>query len=288
MELPELPFRLWPETGDPEEIEYLVAWQPPDDVFTRFPNLSVVFSVGAGVDQFDLKSFPPGVRLVRMLDPGITQGMVEYATMAVLALHRDLPAYLAAQGERVWRGIPWVPAQRRNVGIMGMGNLGQAIAQQLTSLGFSVSGWGRTPRDLPAIRSYAGTEEFDAFLQTADILLCVLPLTEQTQDILNASTFTRLPRGASLVNIGRGGHLVEADLLAALDSGQLSAAVIDVLNKEPPPPEHPFWGHPGVILTPHIAATTQADSGCEVLLDNIRRHLGGEPMLGEVDLNTGY
>jgi len=265
-----------------------VAWQPPEQPFARYPNLRVVFSVGAGVDQFDLHSFPDHVRLVRMLDPGITQGMIEYATLAVLSLHRDLPAYLGAQREGRWQAIPWVPAQRRTIGIMGLGKLGQAVAAQLRAMGFPVCGWSRSQRNIDGLRSYAGAGQFEGFLGECNILVCLLPLTESTRGILNAETFRQLPRGARLINIGRGGHLCEIDLLEALDNGQLSAAVIDVLEEEPPRPDHPFWHHPGILLTPHVAATTQVDSGFEVLLDNIRRHRAGQALLGEVDLGAGY
>lgn len=142
-EAADIPFHIWPDVGDPAAVEYLVAWQPPDDLFQRFPNLRIVFSIGAGVDQFSLEEFPPAVKLARMLDPGITQGMVEYVTMATLALHRDLPAYLCAQRERRWRALPSKPAHERTVGIMGLGNLGRAVTAQLRGLGFAVRGWSR-------------------------------------------------------------------------------------------------------------------------------------------------
>lgn len=265
-----------------------MAWQPPEDPFRRYPNLRVVFSVGAGVDQFDFGSFPPHVRLVRMLDPGIVQGMVEYATLAVLALHRDLPQYVAAQREGSWRALPWVPAQQRRVGIMGLGNLGQAVAEKLMELGFQVSGWSRSHRECEGLRSFAGDSDLDEFLRGTDILVCLLPLTRSTRGILNRELFQNLPRGARLLNIARGALLEETDLLAALEDGQLSTAMLDVLQKEPPRSDHPFWHHPRILLTPHVAATTQMDSGCDVLLENVRRHQAGLPMRGEVDLGAGY
>lgn len=265
-----------------------MAWQPPKDFPQRYPNLRVVFSVGAGVDQFDLSPFPKRLRLVRMRDPGITQGMVEYATFAVLALHRDLPAYLAAQREARWQALPWVPAQRRRVGVMGLGSLGCAVAEQLLGLGFMVSGWSRSRRQIDALQCFAGDEELNAFLADADILVCLLPLTDTTRGILSREIFNRLPRGARLLNVGRGAHLNEADLLRALDDGQLSAVILDVLDQEPPPDEHPFWQHPRILLTPHVAATTQMESGYDVLLGNIRSNRAGQPMDGEVDLTTGY
>ncbi len=288
VEEPEIAFRVWPEEGDPLEVEYLVAWQPPEDPFQRYPNLRVVFSIGAGVDQFDLASFPGHVRLVRMLDPGILQGMREYATLAVLALHRDLPHYMAAQREARWQALPSLPAQRRRVGIMGLGNLGAAVAETLGNLGFMVSGWSRSRREIRAVECFAGDEELGAFLANTDILVCLLPLTEATRGILCRDVFSQLSRGARLLNIGRGAHLNETDLLAALDDGQLSAAMLDVLEKEPPSDDHPFWRHPRILLTPHVAAATQVDTGCDVLLDNLRRYRAGLPMYGEVNVSAGY
>lgn len=284
---PSLPFHIWPEVGDPAAVEYLVAWQPPADL-SCFPQLRVIFSIGAGVDQFDLSSLPPQVKLVRMLDPGITQGMVEYATLAVLALHRDLPRYLEAQRAARWQALPGLSAQRRRVGIMGLGNLGRAVCSQLQHLGFPVSGWSRSRHSLPGLTCFAGTGELPQFLSQVDILVCLLPLTEETRGILCADTFASLPEGACLVCAGRGGHLREQDLLDALASGQLQAAVVDVLEPEPPASEHPFWQHPRILLTPHIAATTQADSGGDVLLENIRLERAGLPIPGEVDRGAGY
>jgi len=287
-EEPNVPFYIWPDVGDPGAVEYLVAWNPPEAFFENFPNLRVVFSVGAGVDQFDLNHFPSSVTLVRMLDPGITQGIVEYVTLGVLALHRNLPEYLAAQRVARWEPIPSLPAQRRRVGIMGLGNLGRAVIEQLQNFGFPLSGWSRSRHVIPGVRCFAGREELPDFLGQTNILVCLLPLTDTTRGILCSETFDLLPQGARLLNAGRGGHLCEKDLLQALDSGRISAALLDVLDKEPPARDHPFWQHPRILMTPHIAATTQADSGCQVLLDNIRRHRAGLVMSGEVDRNSGY
>ncbi len=286
--MPDLPFCIWPDEGDPGDVEYLVAWKPPRDVGARYPNLKVMFSVGAGVDKFDTGEVPPGVQLVRMLDPGITRGMVEYVTMAVMALHRDLPSYLAFQARTDWHPLPWIPTSGRRVGIMGFGHLGQAIAAQLQGLGFKLSGWSRRRHEVAGIESYAGLDELSAFLAQSDILVCVLPLTEETRAILDKSRLYELPRGAGIVNVGRGEQLCEKSLLAALDEGQASAAMLDVLAEEPPSPDHPFWCHPRIILTPHIAGITQTDTACETLLDNIKRHRRGQPLLGEVDLTAGY
>jgi glyoxylate/hydroxypyruvate reductase A len=285
---PELPFRLWPDIGDPADVRYLAAWEPPDDLAQRFPNLDILFSVGAGVDQFDVSRLPPDLPVVRMVEPGIVDGMVEYVTLATLALHRDLIDYIARQRARVWEPIRLRSAAGRRVGVLGLGMLGSAVLEKLRGFGFDCAGWSRSPRALDGVRCFAGAGALPDFLARTDILICLLPLTDMTRGILNRELFARLPKGAALVNAGRGGHLVEADLIAALDSGHLSAAVLDVMEPEPPAPDHSFWTHPRILLTPHVASMTQPDTAVSVVLDNIRRHQSGEPLCGLVDRARGY
>jgi glyoxylate/hydroxypyruvate reductase A len=285
---PDIAFRLWPEVGAPEDVRYLAAWQTPPDLLASLPNLEVLFSTGAGVDQFDLARLPPQVKLVRLIDPGIIAGMVEYVVWAALTLHRDMAAYLLAQDEGRWAPLPLVPAARRRIGVMGLGELGRAALAALRPFGFQLAGWNRSPRPMEGVRGFAGRAELPAFLGESEILICLLPLTAETRGILCRETLGRLPPGAGLVNAGRGGQLVEADLLAALDSGQISAAVLDVTAEEPPPAGHPFFSHPRILLTPHIAAMTHAESGVQAVLANIRRHQSGAPMQGLVPRERGY
>ena len=285
---PEARFYQWPETGDPAEVEYLVAWLPPDNISETFPNLKVLFSVGAGADQFDYATLPASLPVVRMIEPGLTQGMVEYVTFAVLGLHRDMPRYLNQQREAVWQAHSLHSAAGRRIGVMGLGNLGEAVLKPLVALGFDCGGWSRSPRDLPGVTCWAGEEQLPAFLARTDILICLLPLTASTEGILNASLFNQLPQGASLVQVGRGAQLNHEDLLSALDTGRLTAAVVDVTAPEPLPAGHRFWQHPALWLTPHIASQTQPESAVAALLENIRRFERGETMIGVVDREKGY
>lgn len=285
---PDIAWRAWPDIGNPEDVEYLAAWQVPDNLMQLLPNLKVLFALSAGVDQLDLSSLPSGLPVVRLLDPGITQGMCEYASWAVLSLHRDMLRYRQQQISHDWQAHMLQPAANRRVGVMGLGTQAQRILATLGSMGFALSGWARSAHQITGVDCYAGDAQLPAFLSQCDILLCVLPLTEQTQGILNRHVFAQLPRGAALINMGRGRHLVEDDLLDALDSGQLSGAILDVLQEEPAPADHPFWDHPQIVLTPHIAAMTQPATAFGVLLENIRRHQRGERMIGEVDRNRGY
>jgi glyoxylate/hydroxypyruvate reductase len=285
---PDLPFRLWPDIGDPEQVRYLAVWAPPENIAATFRNLEIVFSVGAGVDQFDFSQLPAHVPLIRMLEPGIAESMVEYVTMAVLALHRDLVHFIAQQREQMWREIRITPAAKRRVGVMGLGLLGQAVLERLKPFGFPLAGWNRSPRAIEGVSCYAGGQALPAFLAQTDILVCLLPLTSETRGILNTGLFEALPRGAQLVNVGRGGHLVEADLIEALERGRLSAAVLDVAEHEPLPAGHPFWSHPRILLTPHIASMTTPETAVEFVLNTIDRHRRGETLPGRVDRERGY
>lgn len=287
-EMPDMPFRISPDIGDPTQIDYLVAWTPSADLIASLPNLKVLFSVGAGVDQLDLSAVPAAVDVVRMIDPGIVEGMTEYVTFATLTLHRHMLDYVTAQASGQWLPHDAVPARNRRVGVMGLGSLGQAALRQLGSFGFPLSGWSRSRADLPGVQCFAGQNELPQFLGQCDIVICLLPLTDETRDILCARTFAAMPQGASVINAGRGGHLVEDDLVAALDEGHLYGAVIDVLKTEPAAPDHPFWSHPRILLTPHTAAQTMAETAGPVLLENVRRHRAGEPMNGLVERNRGY
>jgi glyoxylate/hydroxypyruvate reductase A len=285
---PEIPMVIWPETGDPAAVRYIAVWEPLDDMVGRFPNLEIVFSLGAGVDQFDLSALPAHVPLVRMTEPGVTEGMVEYVTMAVLALHRNLVDYLGHKTLERWSPIPPVPAASRQVGILGVGQLGEAAFRKLASFGFAMSGWSRSPRAIDGIACHAGAAALPDFAAGCDILVCLLPLTAQTRGLLNAKLFAMLPHGAALVNAGRGGHLVQGDLLAALETGRISAAILDVTDPEPLPPGHPFWAHPRVLITPHCASWARPETAVDFVLETIGRHKAGLPLSGLVDRTRGY
>jgi glyoxylate/hydroxypyruvate reductase A len=253
-----------------------------------FPNLEVIFSVGAGIDQFDLSGVPPHVEVVRMTEPGIVEGMVEYVTQAVLTIHRDLFDYAAQQRERVWREMPVRAASTRRVGVLGLGMLGTAVLKMLHLFGFDCAGWSRSPHEIEGVECHAGVESLDTFLARTDILVCLLPLTDATRGLIGKHVFETLPKGASFINVGRGPQVIQQDLLDALDSGHLHAAILDVTDPEPLSPTHPFWTHPRVRLTPHIASATRPETAVDVVLENLRRHRAGERMIGAIDRTRGY
>jgi glyoxylate/hydroxypyruvate reductase len=265
------------------------VWQPEPGLLASLPNLKLIVGLGAGVDHvLGDPLLPKGVPIVRLVDPYMTDAMSEYVALSVLRLHRQDLDYLAQQRAAVWLEREQKNAVERPVGILGFGTLGQDAGRKLKSLGFDVAGWSRSEKEVAGFVTYAGPAGLDAVLARSEILVCLLPLTGETAGILNAAFFARMPRGAGLVNVGRGGHLVEADLLAALDSGQLSGAVLDVVGEEPLPQDHPFWRHPRIILTPHVAAETHPETAAPIIREAIRRCAAGLPVANRVDPARGY
>ena len=285
----ELEVRVWPEIGDPAAIDYALVWRPEPGFLASLPNLKLILSLGAGVDHLlGDPRLPLHLPIVRLVDPHMTDAMSEYVTLQVLRLHRRDLDYRSQQQARVWRELDQRNAAERRVGILGLGELGQDAAKKLKALGFDVAGWSRSEKAVEGVRSYAGAAGLAPLLGRSEIIVCLLPLTAETEGILNKRTLALLPKGAALVNAARGAQLVEEDLLAALASGQISAAVLDVFREEPLPVDHPFWHHPRVVVTPHIAAFTNPATASPIILDNIRRFEEGRPLLNRVDPARGY
>ncbi|SFH83651.1 glyoxylate/hydroxypyruvate reductase A [Bradyrhizobium sp. Gha] len=286
-ELPDLEFYHSGECVDPAKVRYLLTWTVPDHV-ERFRNLEVLFSIGAGVDQFKPETISDRVKLVRMVEGGIIRMMQEYVVLGVLTLHREMLAYREQQRKGLWQALASVQPTGRRVGFLGLGMLAQAAIDRLKPFQFPLAAWSRSKKEVDGVTCFHGEDQLGSFLQGTDILVCLLPLTRQTSGIMNARLFSLLPAGARLLHVGRGPQLDHGALIEALDSGHLAGAMLDVTDPEPLPENDPLWSHPKVIITPHIASVTQPDTAAQSVIENIRRHRAGLDPIGLVDRTLGY
>jgi len=287
-QLPDMEIRIWPDAADLRDIEYLAFMHPDFDLLPTFPNLKAMFSRSAGVDSFIKHPKVPKVPLGKVEPPGGDPMMTEYVIMHVLRFHRDMPAYQTAQANQEWRKAFIVRPEHRCIGFLGFGIMAKAPALVLKSLGFKLAAWVRSPKPTAEIPIFHGRGQLEVFLNQTDIAVCLLPLTRETEGILCARTFAMMPRGAMLINVGRGKHVVDQDLIAALDSGQLSYAALDALWPEPLPPESPLWLHPKVTVMPHVARRPTVAQLVNEIVANIRSLRAGGPLLQEVDVTMGY
>jgi glyoxylate/hydroxypyruvate reductase A len=287
--MPELEVRVWPDIGPAEEVSYVLCWMPEPGLFARLPKLRGIFSLGAGADHILRdKAVPADVPVVRMVDPSLGNAITQYILLAVLRQHRNIDAYREQQARGVWEKIGISNLHPPRVGMLGLGELGARAARMLADLGYPVAGWSRSAKQIDKVETHHGRDGLDAVVRRSDILVSVLPSTPATEGLLDAALFARLPQGAHVINLGRGEHVVEADLVAALDSGHLSGATLDVFRQEPLPAEHPFWRHPKVIVTPHDGGDTIPRTAAKVVTDNIARIEAGDTPIGLVDRHAGY
>lgn len=286
---PEIDVRVWPDLGEGAEIDMLIVGSVPPGMFARLPNLKAIMKLGAGVNNIlDDPARPVGVPVARLVDPNLARDMTHWAIHALLHFHRRMPEYANLRERREWVNLGATDPENTRVGIMGVGAIGGAVAREMARLGFPVSGWCRTPKAIEGVTCYHGRDGLDEFLAVSDFMLCVLPLTAETEGIIDETLIAKLPRGAVVANMGRGGQQIEEDILAALESGQLSGAALDVFRQEPLPPESPFWGHPKVLMTPHASGFVRPRAVVGQVVENYRRARAGEPLRNAVDLDRGY
>lgn len=286
---PNLDIRIWPAVGDAESIQFAVTWNHPGGELQKFPNLKAVSSLGAGVDHL-IKDpmLPAQVDICRVVSPSLSRQMCEYVTTAVLTRHRKFLEYFAQKQRGEWKPLENVSADEQVIGVMGLGKLGLPVAEELAGFGFQVRGWSKTPKAHDQIETYAGQDEFEPFLNELDILICLLPLTPETEGILDLDVFRSLNHPAYVVNTARGEHLVEEDLVYAIDRGWVDGACLDVFETEPLPDSHPFWNRSQIMITPHIASVTPPSETAQQLVDNYKRAISGMPLLNVVDRDRGY
>lgn len=284
--LPQLPIDDWRPGAPPADVA--LVWMPPQRMLDEQPSLRALVNLGAGVDGLLRLQLPPGVPVYRLRDAGMAVQMAEYVLDAVVRFHRGLDALDAAQHDARWAWTPPASRSACTVGLLGVGAMGARVARALQALDYPVLAWSRSGRVPSGVRGFAGADGLPQLLAQSRVLVNLLPLTPDTADLLNHANLGRLPAGALLVNVGRGAHLVEADLLALLDQGHLAGAVLDVFRTEPLPPEHPFWRHPRIRVTPHVAAQTLLGPSVAQVADLLRTLQAGDQPAGAVDVLAGY
>lgn len=275
--------------GDLDEIEYAVVWAPPRGRLSQFPNLKYIFSIGAGVTHITLDPDAPlKVPIVRLQDDMLVLDMSCHVIHWALHFHRYYNRYKIYEAEKKWQRHLYPENRERKIAILGLGQTGLDACRRLRDLDFSVIGWSNSPKDIEGVSCFSGQDTFTTVLQQADILVNLLPLTPKTTDLINEESIAQMPDGAFIINCSRGGTIVDADLLAALDNGKIEAAALDVFREEPLPADNPYWNHPKVSVTPHAAAPSNERSAANFIAEHIRRvNDGGEPW-PIVDLNRGY
>jgi D-3-phosphoglycerate dehydrogenase/glyoxylate/hydroxypyruvate reductase A len=277
------------DQADPSRVEAIVAWQLKPGIVARYPNLRLLCATAAGVEKITgMPDLREDVQVMRIVDPLVNTGMAQYVLAMALRHMRTLPLFDDQQRAHDWTRHRPPDPYTLTAGILGMGEVGRTIAAALHVAGFNVCGWSRTPKEVPGVEVFAGRDGLPQCLARSNYLVCALPLTGQTRGILDRGTLGRLPKGAYVINVARGGHLVEPDLMALLDAGHLGGAALDVQETEPLPPESPLWDHPAITITPHIAAQASVETVSAQFAANWRRLRAGQPLVNVIDRALGY
>ncbi len=286
---PEIEVITHDQIKDKHKVLFALAWNHPKGIFREYPNLKCISSMGAGVDHIMTDpDIPEQTKIVRIVDPLLSQDLAEFSLAVVMNHMRGLTSYRLRKEQSIWKISRYKRIADVKVGVMGTGVIGNHVAAFLQSCGFTVSGWGRSPGSPGTYKRYHGADQLKDFLGEINVLICLLPLTPQTRGILNHETLAMLPQGAFVVNLGRGGHVVDQDLISLIDSGHLSGASLDVFEKEPLPVGHPFWAHPSIEITPHMASLTAPESVAPQIVENYRRAITGQELLNQVKRELGY
>ncbi len=287
--LPDTKIDIFSASEDAVNAEFLVCWKPEKDQLKAFKNLKVIQSLGAGVDHiFDTNTVEKGVKVVRIIDERLSADMWEYTLAATMFYLKDFAQYNRRKSYQYWRTHQYKTIPETRVSILGLGQIGGYVAQQFAKLSFKTQGWSNSPKKIRKVKSFAGEKQLFKMLKQTDVLINILPLTASTKGILNEKLLSQLPKGAYLINVGRGGHLVENDLIPLIDNGHLSGATLDVFHTEPLPKPHPFWKHPKIQITPHVASLTNLESAVHQVVENYKRMKRGEELLNEVSPQKGY
>ncbi len=283
---PRINLSVYPEVQEPENINYAISWKHPRGIFKKYPNLRVIASMGAGVDHITSDpEIPENISITRIIDEQLCKDMSSFVLSLVMNKVRNISLHHSA---RSWEPLMYNQVEEEQIGIMGLGTLGEAVAIKLLANDFKVSGWSKSKKHIEGVQSYNGERGLSEFLKRTTLLVCLLPLTSETENILNKELFEQLPKGAYIINVARGEHLVEHDLLEMIDKKQLSGASLDVFRNEPLPQEHPFWKHPRINITPHIASVTDPKKVIGQIFENYKRMLENLPLKNLIELRKGY
>lgn len=284
-----LDIEIWPEAEAKEQVHFIVAWNQPRHVLDSYPNLKAISSLGAGVDHI-LKdeSLPQDVPVCRVVSHSLVRQMKEYVLNAILNYQRNTFLYFRQKQQGIWETHPNKAPQHFTVGIMGLGKIGRPVAGQLARLGYQVLGWSNSSKKIDSVTTFAGQKDFDAFLSESQVLVCLLPLTDETEGILDLDLLKKLKRPGYLINVARGEHLVDEDLIYALDKGWMEGATLDVFSEEPLSGRHPFWNRENIMITPHVSSLTPPEEVAEQIVENYKRSLSGMELNHAVDKEKGY
>lgn len=286
---PNLDIEIWPDETDKERVQFIVAWNQPKFVLNQYPNLKAVSSLGAGVDHLlNDELLSKKIPICRVVASSLVRQMQEYVLNAVLNYQRNTFEYFLQQQKGIWEPHPNKSAEDITIGIMGLGELGLPVARQLDQLAYQVRGWANSPKQLDNIQSFASDTELENFLSGTDLLVCLLPLTDETKGVLDLEVFRTMNHPGYVVNVARGEHLVEEDLIYALDKGWLSGTTLDVFAEEPLPDRHPFWNRENIIITPHVSSLTQPEDVAPQIVENYKRALSGMELINKIDRGKGY
>lgn len=286
--LPETKVEVYPEIENPNDVEFIVTWKPHIGYVTDFPNLKVVQSIGAGIDHLLHTEIPENIKVTRIVDPALKQDMYEHVLACIMASMKNLMPYQQFQFEQDWKPLTYRFINETTVTILGLGEIGLLVAEKLVALGFKVKGWSNSKKNNKGLESFAGENELGSAISNTDFIVNILPLTNETESILNTNFFNQCADNTVLINVGRGAHLVENNLVKAIENGKIKEAYLDVFREEPLPKNHPFWTNRQIFVTPHIASVTNATTALVQVADNYRNMVNNQPLLNEVSLKRGY
>lgn len=286
--LPNTKVEVYPNIINPSDVDFIVTWKPHQDYIQEFPNLKVIQSVGAGIDHLLHTQIPPSIKVTRIIDPTLKQDMFEHVLTCIMSSMKNFPKYHKDQIQSQWNPTSYQSIKQTTVTILGLGEIGYYVAEKLVLLGFKVKGWSNSKKDLQQIESFAGQNELVEAISKTNFIVNILPLTKETKNLINKTFFDKVNDGTCLINVGRGAHVNEKDLLDAIEEGKIAEAYLDVFSQEPLHSDHPFWINEQIYITPHIASITHADSSLSQVVENYRRMQDNVSLLNVVDIQKGY